>query len=604
VAGTVVGMGAEPNVNALNGLNALAAGDRFADPWQPIGDGMYLGTAPSTKFPLYTRGNAGEVFPEVQYPLSFTQNWETSTAAFEAAAISTGVITAADLGGEVSAMTGVFGGYTYLNVSVQRLVAARAPGTDVASVDQQYLGASDAPPYVATRGDRRLRSSLAALRYGLRTLRTKALPQLAVDQRVVQRWLATRPNFASASDADLVDFVRAAVPLGAELFQRHLTISSQAAVPAGLLVQQCTKLGRPDLPARLMAGVGDVASAAPSTALWDLGRTVANESSLTAQFDDGLGGLESRLRVDPACSSFVASFDAFLAEFGNRGPNEWETACETWGTDPHLPLALIDRMRHADAAHAPVVRHAHLVTERNATLAALAPRARRRLAKTVASTAFFARSRERSKTTVIEYLHGARLVLKELDRRVNERSGGAKNDLWFVTVAELDDYLAEPTRFAADIADRRHMRALLSALEPPFVINAATGVPPLSTWRRRDAAVSVGVVVGQVLTGIAGCPGIARGRARVILDPSDPTALGPGDILIAPLTDPAWTPLFVPSEAVVVDVGAMLSHAVIVARELGIPAVVSVTGATRIIPDGALIEVDGGAGTVTILELP
>jgi len=75
-------------------------------------------------------------------------------------------------------------------------------------------------------------------------------------------------------------------------------------------------------------------------------------------------------------------------------------------------------------------------------------------------------------------------------------------------------------------------------------------------------------------------------------------------VLIAPFTDPSWTPLFVPAAAVVVDVGAQITHAVIVSRELGLPCVVSVTGATRAIPDGALVEVDGAAGTVTVLELP
>jgi pyruvate,water dikinase len=89
-----------------------------------------------------------------------------------------------------------------------------------------------------------------------------------------------------------------------------------------------------------------------------------------------------------------------------------------------------------------------------------------------------------------------------------------------------------------------------------------------------------------------------------VLDPSDPGALEPGDVLIAPITDPAWTPLFVPAAAVVVDVGAQVSHAVIVSRELGIPCVVSVKDATRRIPDGALVDVDGTTGTVTVLELP
>ncbi len=88
------------------------------------------------------------------------------------------------------------------------------------------------------------------------------------------------------------------------------------------------------------------------------------------------------------------------------------------------------------------------------------------------------------------------------------------------------------------------------------------------------------------------------------MDPSDPGDLGPGDVLVAPLTDPSWTPLFVPVEAVVVDVGGQMSHAVIVSRELGLPCIVAVTGATRSIPDGALVEVDGAAGTVTVVAEP
>jgi len=75
-------------------------------------------------------------------------------------------------------------------------------------------------------------------------------------------------------------------------------------------------------------------------------------------------------------------------------------------------------------------------------------------------------------------------------------------------------------------------------------------------------------------------------------------------VLVAPMTDPAWTPLFVPAGAVVVDVGAALSHAIIVSRELGIPCVVSATDATRRIPDGAEIEVDGDTGVVSILSTP
>ena len=576
-----------------------------ASPWQPIADGHYLGLTGSTRFPLYTRGNAGEVFPEVQYPLSYTVNWETSTKAFEAASRSSGLLVDADFGGDPAALVGVFGGYTYLNLSAQRIGASRVPGGDMASVDQQYLGSSDAPPHLAAKGDRRLRSSISAIGYGIRTMRTKALPQLAVDQRAVQTWLASIPPLASATSDDLVAFVRASTPFGAELFERHLIVSGQAAVPAALLVKFCTdKLGRAELAPRLLAGVGNVASAAPASALWDLGRLVANSAATTAHFDRGLSGLERRLRADPSVHTFVASFDDFLARFASRGPNEWETACETWGTQPALALALVDRMRGSADDHAPTVRHAALIADRQALVGELPQRRRKRLQQLTDSAALFAQSRERTKTTVIEYLHGVRVILNELDRRTNESSGGSSKDLWFVTFDEVDDYLAEPARYREQIAERRRMRELLSSREPPFIIDSRVGVPDFSTWRRRDEELTVGVTVGQRLTGISGCPGVARGRARVVLDPSDPTALEPGDVLVAPLTDPSWTPLFVPASAVIVNVGAMLSHAVIVSRELGIPSVVSVTDATRIIPDGALVEVDGANGTVTILELP
>ena len=94
------------------------------------------------------------------------------------------------------------------------------------------------------------------------------------------------------------------------------------------------------------------------------------------------------------------------------------------------------------------------------------------------------------------------------------------------------------------------------------------------------------------------------GTARIVLDPSDPGAVDLGDIMIAPTTDPSWTPLFLSAAGVVVNVGAVASHAAIVCRELGVPCAVSVVDATRRIPDGATISIDGATGTVTVIELP
>ncbi len=151
------------------------------------------------------------------------------------------------------------------------------------------------------------------------------------------------------------------------------------------------------------------------------------------------------------------------------------------------------------------------------------------------------------------------------------------------------------------LAERVALRDRFAAVEPPFFISSQDEVPGIEELEAQQADKADEAGTGAVLQGVPGCAGTARGRARVVLDPADPAGMEPGDILVAPLTDPAWTPLFLPAAAVVVNVGALMSHAVIVSRELGIPCVVAVDGATDRIVDGAMIEVDGTAGTVTVL---
>jgi pyruvate,water dikinase len=165
---------------------------------------------------------------------------------------------------------------------------------------------------------------------------------------------------------------------------------------------------------------------------------------------------------------------------------------------------------------------------------------------------------------------------------------------------EVDRYLAGDLENVRSLAaERQAYHDWLETLEPPFIINGS--VAPNTEWPRKGSRHIAKASPGDVLVGDPGCPGIYRGRARVIHQPSDPSALQPGDVLVAPMTDPAWTPLFVTAGAVVVDVGAALSHAIIVSRELGIPCVVSATDASSRIPDGAMIEVDGATGRVTVI---
>jgi len=128
--------------------------------------------------------------------------------------------------------------------------------------------------------------------------------------------------------------------------------------------------------------------------------------------------------------------------------------------------------------------------------------------------------------------------------------------------------------------------------------------PPAVVFGRFDPDTFVPSPVDEnveTLTGLAVSPGVVTGRARVILHAQDDQVL-PGEVLVAPFTDPGWTPYFINAAGIVMDQGGLLSHGSIVAREYGIPCVVNVGPATKIIKTGQMIEVDGDRGVVQILR--
>ena len=147
------------------------------------------------------------------------------------------------------------------------------------------------------------------------------------------------------------------------------------------------------------------------------------------------------------------------------------------------------------------------------------------------------------------------------------------------------------------IAERAARQRYLDARIPPPWFDGH--IPDPATWPVRADVRPAVPSAGITITGIAVSGGTASGPARVILDPADPRELEPGDVLVCPITDPSWTPLFLSVAAVVCDTGAVQSHAAIIARELGIPAVLSVPGITAI-RDGTILHVNGDAGTVVV----
>jgi phosphohistidine swiveling domain-containing protein len=556
-------------------------------------------TEPDPRFSLYTRGNTGEVFPHVITPLTGTLIGESVRAAQLDLFVAMGALRRDEIT-RSSAGTGVFGGYLYMNGSLMRLFGVRMPGMSPTSGDEQVIGAVEGlPPHRMRPGDRSLVASARLSLTSLRLLRSPDLGELRSARDSARSWLATKPDLTAAPDDDLLAWIHTYPPRIGASMERLLRSSIAAAVPREILDRLLGgSKAAPGLVNRMVGGNGDVDSAEPARRLWDLGRLVAADPGLTAAFDAGLADLERRT----AGSALSGPLADFLHDHGHRGNDEYELATPAWAMDPGPVYASIDRLRRAPAERDPRAAHARLAADAADALedaVRIVPRPLRavvRRATAVARAGSIAR--ERAKDILVLENLGARQVLHELVGRAAARGGPTDVRLAFcVAIDELPAFVADPVPFASVLQERRDRQQYLDDRIPPPWFEGR--IPDPSTWPRRDDAAPAAPASGTTIGGIAVHGGVARGPARVIHDPGDPRGIEPGEVLVCAITDPSWTPLFLSAAAVVCDTGAMQSHAAIVARELGIPAVLSVPGITSV-ADGTMLHVDGNTGEVRI----
>jgi len=561
----------------------------------------------SERFPFYTRANSGEIAPYPMSPLCWTIVWEHGTnPGYVDGYVRWGSNTRDEFD-EVITPFASFGGYVYHNWSLVRLMGERSPGMSAQSMDDAFFGGhSGIPPHEPHPDDERpdLAEKVQATMDSL--LGAERLPdELDEDRARALAIRAERPDLSTASDLELVERALAMSPLIAEFFEPYVIFGTASSLALGTIAPLCDGLD-PSLPGRLISGIGDVDSLPPSIALWDLGRMVAGSAQLTEAFDAGVEGLRERLAGDDEGEQFLAALDRVCSEHGARGPGEWDVMSPSWETDPTLVLALVDRLRFATDDQSPRARRERIAADRADAEAELRAHlsgddeALGALDLGLHLASMYVPGRERTKLTEMMTVHEVRVAMYELGVRMTERGVvDAPNRVFMLLDRELEGFVADPAAFADTIRARyERFEELRSKQEP---LNIYRDVPDIDSWPLRTAGADP-VAVGDVLTGTAGGPGRVIGRARVIHDPGDPRGLEPGDILVAMVTDPAWTPLFMAAGGVVVELGAPMSHAVIVSRELGVPCVTAVEHAAKRIADGMLLEVDGGRGTVTVLE--
>ena len=294
--------------------------------------------------------------------------------------------------------------------------------------------------------------------------------------------------------------------------------------------------------------------------------------------------------------------DTFTRQYGHRGPHEVELSIPRPAEDPawidSQVAALHDTARDADTLLADQQAARAVARER---LARQDPRKAAAARKIIARWVRVARDREAARSEVVRSAWVARTWV----RRAGQLTGHG-DDLFFLELPEIVGLLRGDPAPLGQVPARRAAYQTYQAL-PPYPALIRGRFDPVR-WaadpnRRSDYYDECAEKTrpDDTITGFPGAAGVVEGTARVLRAPEDAALLGDGEVLVTTVTNIGWTPLFPRAAAVVTDVGAPLSHAAIVARELGIPAVVGCGNATMLLHSGDRVRVDGSRGTVELL---
>jgi phosphohistidine swiveling domain-containing protein len=331
--------------------------------------------------------------------------------------------------------------------------------------------------------------------------------------------------------------------------------------------------------------------------------------------------LASRSIQTSNAAELDAAAGALLPEQGHRG-SDWMPHAPHWDEDQALLVDAIRGQIHVERD--PEATREELEAERHNSVA----EARRLLAEgRAAKRERFERHLSAAQQAIVvqedhswwidfKATHRLRLIVLEAGRRLVESARlEERGDALHLSIDELRDAISGGGRFgaAALVSERKAEMARFALVAPPGQIGASPSAPEASAApdEGRDSVdraldkyfgAPAEASVPREVRGNAASPGVARGRARVVRSRREAGEVRRGEVLVTRAAGPDWTPFFSVVAAIVTEVGGVASHAAGVAREYGLPAVTGASRATELIEDGAMVEVDGGAGVVWIVS--
>lgn len=358
-----------------------------------------------------------------------------------------------------------------------------------------------------------------------------------------------------------------------------------------------------DEPAEVRARVADLSRALPDNVTIAMGLAMCRLARFPEVRDCPSGAeFASRLKSRDGSAEFLAAWDAFVAEHGFRCAMEMDPATPR----PYERPERFFEQLHALGASAggeidPLQRYEHLIVRREQAYADLLTlarkkggRAARQLADNYRMLVEYGGFRESPKYWIVRFTDLFRQRALAAGRALCEAGRLDRVEQVFdLTLDQLDRALGDAALDLRALAERntQYQKRLRQVREFPRLIDSRGRI-----LRAPRKAAGTGELAGQPIS-----PGVARGPVKVLRAP-DEKPVRPGDILVAPATDPGWTPLFINAAGVILEVGGLLQHGALVAREYGKPCVAGIEGATAILKDGQVVELDGAGGVVRVIQ--
>lgn len=534
-------------------------------------------TPVDSRFSVFVATNFSEALPGPATPLSLTAVAPAFARAGVAAVDFVGMTGVSELEAKCR-MFSTQGHRLYMNVFTGAAIGELSPGWDAESFARQYLGRHveelpglDFSKLPIDKPVRLKEKANAGAGMGGRLTRVLLSYRKDVDEMLahVDRLERLAADPASLSDTGLESMFSLAYDLQAHGWE----LAALGAILTGAGTNTAEQLARrPGVVERVGEGL---TSAEGLSGIRSLAERAAADPAVMAVLDSGGSNLlDQAAAVSPG---FAAAVREALARFGHRGPAECELASSVFADDPDLVLRTVAKAARASASGGPAPAAPEADT-------AVPRRARPAVALARWATA----ERERDRDAIVRTINVMRRIAREQGRRLAEGGIlGSADDVFYLTAEEL---FAPPADASETVLRRRAERERLAGLRLPIAF--------VAPWEPEPEAAPV--KSGEVLSGVPAAAGTARGTVRVVT-PETAHLLEPGEVMVTQVTDVGYTPLFGHAAAVVTDIGGTMSHAAVVAREFGIPAVTDTADGTARLADGMFVEVDGSSGMVTVL---